>query len=196
MVAAFSKKSGKGLSDRVVSELTTFFTIKPGHIEELRAACERFTSHLHEVDPLDHQKAGLRDWRHVIFDNDQRLMLMTTFESDWDPYIDDAITVLGADHFSDWLKHTVEAETHREELQETVSAAKLGIAKTAPLKAVLQLAQVPATTYYNTLGDLTMPEIRKAARLYQAFQQVLDDPAAAQALQHPALKPLLEQAAD
>jgi hypothetical protein len=82
MVAAFSKKSGKGLSDRVVSELTTFFTIKPGHIEELRAACERFTSHLHEVDPLDHQKAGLRDWRHVIFDNDQRLMLMTTFESD------------------------------------------------------------------------------------------------------------------
>jgi hypothetical protein len=29
-----------------------------------------------------------------------------------------------------------------------------------------------------------------------AFQQVLDDPAAAQALQQPALKPLLEQAAD
>jgi hypothetical protein len=30
----------------------------------------------------------------------------------------------------------------------------------------------------------------------EAFQQVLDDPDAAEALQHPALKPLLEQAAD
>jgi hypothetical protein len=32
--------------------------------------------------------------------------------------------------------------------------------------------------------------------VYEAFQQVLDDPDAAEALQHPALKPLLEQAAD
>jgi hypothetical protein len=41
-----------------------------------------------------------------------------------------------------------------------------------------------------------MPEIVKAQRLQEAFQQVLDDPGAAEALQHPALKPLLEQAAD
>ena len=32
--------------------------------------------------------------------------------------------------------------------------------------------------------------------MQEAFQQVLDDPAAAEALQHPALKPLLELAAD
>ena len=30
----------------------------------------------------------------------------------------------------------------------------------------------------------------------EAFQQVLDDPEAAEALQHPALKPLLDEAAD
>ena len=41
-----------------------------------------------------------------------------------------------------------------------------------------------------------MPQVTKAARVDQAFQQVLDDPAAAQALQaSPALKPLLDQAA-
>ena len=40
-----------------------------------------------------------------------------------------------------------------------------------------------------------MPQVAKAARVDQAFQQVLDDPAAAAALQQPALKPLLEQAA-
>jgi predicted type IV restriction endonuclease len=41
-----------------------------------------------------------------------------------------------------------------------------------------------------------MPQIKKAQRLQQAFQQVLDDPAAEEALKHPALKPLLVQAAD
>jgi hypothetical protein len=33
-------------------------------------------------------------------------------------------------------------------------------------------------------------------QLQKAFEQVLNDPDAAQALEHPALKPLLEQAAD
>ena len=56
--------------------------------------------------------------------------------------------------------------------------------------------QSPATGYFNNLSAWTMPEIVKAQRLQEAFQQVLDDPAAAEALQHPALKPLLEQAAD
>ena len=43
---------------------------------------------------------------------------------------------------------------------------------------------------------MTHAEARKAKRVYEAFQQVLDDPGAAEALQHPALKPLLELAAD
>ena len=41
-----------------------------------------------------------------------------------------------------------------------------------------------------------MKEIRKALRVNEAFQQVLDDPGAAEALRHPALKPLLDEAAD
>ena len=63
------------------------------------------------------------------------------------------------------------------------------------LKALIQKIQTPATTYFNALSDLTVPQIKKAQSLQQAFQQVLDDPAAQEALQHPALKPLLEQAA-
>jgi len=37
-------RSGKGLSDGVVSELATFFTVKPGHEEELRATVRRLTA--------------------------------------------------------------------------------------------------------------------------------------------------------
>jgi hypothetical protein len=47
-----------------------------------------------------------------------------------------------------------------------------------------------------TYPGVTAHEIQEALRVQTAFQQVLDDPDAAEALQHPALKPLLERAAD
>jgi hypothetical protein len=56
-------------------------------------------------------------------------------------------------------------------------------------------AQVTAAAYArNYVG--TVKEIRKAERVNRAFQQVLDDPGALEPLQHPALKRLLEEAAD
>jgi hypothetical protein len=60
------------------------------------------------------------------------------------------------------------------------------------------LADNGVESFYQFEGypGVTVEEIKKAQRLQQAFQQVLDDPAAEKALQHPALKPLLEQAAD
>ena len=41
-----TKKSGKGANHGVTSEVCAFFTIQPGHTEELRAACKRFESKL------------------------------------------------------------------------------------------------------------------------------------------------------
>lgn len=191
-----SKKSGKGVSHGVVSELTTFFTVQPGHEEAMRAAVERVNQMLREMGPEVHRKLGLREWRQVLFDNGKRLMLATSFETDWDPYIDDALQVFGVDTFIDWLQHTVEAKTHRQELQPTIAAARQGIMNTAGLKALLQSAQIQATAYFDVLADQTVPQIRKAQQLERAFEQVLDEPAAAEALQHPALQPLLEEAAD
>ena len=49
---------------------------------------------------------------------------------------------------------------------------------------------------YSYYPGVTAKEIRKAVRLQKAFQNVLDDPGAAEALKHPALKALLAEAAD
>ena len=49
--------------------------------------------------------------------------------------------------------------------------------------------------YQRNYGG-TVKEIRKALRVNEAFKRVLDDPGAAEALQHPALKPLLDEAAE
>jgi hypothetical protein len=55
---------------------------------------------------------------------------------------------------------------------------------------------VTATTYVRSFPDVTVRQEYKMVQLQKAFEQVLNDPDAAQALEHPALKPLLEQAAD
>jgi hypothetical protein len=49
---------------------------------------------------------------------------------------------------------------------------------------------------YSYYPGVPAKEVRKALRVQQAFQSVLDDPDAAEALQHPALKALLAEAAD
>ena len=113
----------------------------------------------------DIQKTGLRDARLVVFDNGRRLMFASGFETDFDPYVDDAIEVVGIQHFLDWLRHTEEAE----ELVASVKSLTKGIDENDPafaekakpagalLKAVIQKIQSPATTYFNALNDLTMP---------------------------------------
>ena len=205
MTTAITKKGGQGTTDGVISELFTVWDILPGHQEEVRAATQQMAEAVRNLDPAVSAATGLRDVRTVIINGGRQLVFATTFETEWDPYIDDAVLVAGATLFMAWLQHTVQG-------QDMVAWAKeTGADKYAPgdpewearirkstsrIKAILQENQVPATAYFNAVSGLTLPQIDRAQRVERAFEQVLDDPAAAEALQHPALKPLLELAAD
>ena len=46
-------------------------------------------------------RTGLRDVRFVIFDNGNRMLFATAFETDWDTYIDDVVLVIGMPYFID-----------------------------------------------------------------------------------------------
>jgi hypothetical protein len=61
-------------------------------------------------------------------------------------------------------------------------------------KSILQAHRVQLEAFLLTIPDVTVAEELKAQRLMKAFQQVLDNPKAAKALQDPALKPLLDLA--
>ena len=205
MTTANSQKSGRGLSDGLVSELATYWNVLPGHEDELRAATQRFADTLRGVDLDANIHTGLRDQRHVIFDNGRRLMWATTFESEWDPYFEDFVKI-GIEHFLDWMQHTEQYKHVATWLEESGGKEQFRLdnpdleaqmkRSVGGLKAIVQSVQSPACSYFNTLGNWTMPEIDKGMRVQEAFQRVLDDPAAEEALRHPALKPLLEQAAD
>ena len=65
----------------------------------------------------------------------------------------------------------------------------------AQIKDFVGGVQTQAFDYIEVIPDMTIQQIAKAQKLMNAFQQVLDNPDAAQALKHPALKPLLDEAA-
>jgi hypothetical protein len=200
MTTQTTVKSGKGAQYGQVSELTTIFTIKPGHTEQMRQACEHIDQLLRALGPDAFKRSGLREWRQAIFDNGQRILLATSFETDWDPYIDDTVLILQKTHllepFANFLSHTVEGAEQWEELTGAGKAATTGAINSTALKALLQKGQAPACAFFDVLSARTVPEIRKAQRVHQAFEQVIEDPAAAQALAQPGLKPLMDEAAD
>ena len=113
------------------------------------------------------------------FDNDTRLLFATSFDGSWDSYM--------LDFASKPLKLFDAIFQHVEGYE--------GLPDLAAVKNFIMSAQLTAGGYSRNYGG-TVKEIRKAERVNKAFQQVLDDPEAAELLQAPALAPLLAEAAD
>ena len=169
-----------GIQVGPTSEFTLFFHVKPGHGDALRQAiADLQDSPGYRPGDYDVPIAVIHEARFVPFDDDTRLLFATSFDGPWDSYMEDfAAKPL---HLFDAIFQHVEGYEGLPDLQ--------------AVKDFILSAQVSAGGYARNYGG-TVKQIRKAARVDQAFQQVLDDPAAAEALGHPALKPLLDEAAD
>ena len=171
-----------GVSVGPTSEFSLFFHVKPGHEDALREAVRTLQNHP-GYRPGDYgiAIATIHEARFVLFDDDTRLLFATSFDGPWDPYMDDFATSGPTLQLFDTIFQHVEGYD--------------GLPDLAAVKAFILGAQESAAGYARNYPG-TVKEIRKALRVNKAFQQVLDDPEAATALQHPALKPLLDEAAD
>jgi hypothetical protein len=176
----------KGKKSGPVTEYCALWHIKPGRAKQLIDEIAAGLSRRGDVREA-YKKIGVHDARFVVLDNGTRLLITISFDLDFDPYFDDAIASLVSGDKSqigfDWIEH----------LEETPEGGYNAMSW-EDFKNFLVSGQTEADIFANT-NDATVPEIDKALRVQQAFQQVLDHPDAAQALQHPALKPLLEEAA-
>jgi hypothetical protein len=175
----------KGARVGPVSELSVFLKVKPGREQAIREVFNMPADQKAELEKAIADVGTLHQARYVLFDNGTRLLVATTFDGDWDVYIDDfaASYVLDA-----WDKFLIHCEGYPDEGKASLSVDEI--------KEFLTANQVTASDFSMTYPGVTVQEIQKALRVQTAFQQVLDNPDAAEALQHPALKPLLEQAAD
>lgn len=178
-------------------ELTMFYRVKPGHEKQIRKAIEAFFAGPGRTNMEDPRiftyiaKTGVHDVRLVLFDNDTRLVWLTSFDTEWDPYIDDTFAVRNdAMEYAKILEHTVEGPEGATDPNSPIHKSA------APLKDVFVSNRVVAVGYAPTFPNATTWGIKKGERLMDAFQKVLDHPEAEEALSHPALKPLLELASE
>ncbi len=164
------------------SEFSLFFHVKPGAGPTLRIALDA----LQETPGYRPGEYGItistiHDARFVLFDDDTRLAFITSFDGPWDAYMEDFF------HSGPTLALFNAIFQHVEGYE--------GLPDLAAVKGFILGAEQTAAAYARNYPG-TVKEIRKAQRVNLAFQQVLDHPEAAAALQHPALKPLLDEAAD
>ena len=70
-----------------VSELTVISPLKPGGAKRMRAFLRRLHGNVgnQAVDLV----GTVHDMRWVFLDNDTKLLFASTYDGDWDPYIDD-----------------------------------------------------------------------------------------------------------
>ena len=123
--------------------------------------------------------------RYVLFDDGTRLLVSTTFDGDWDVYIDDFAASKVLDVWDTFLIH---CEGYPDEGKASLTVDEI--------KEFLTANQVTAADFYIDYPGVTTKEIKEALRVQAAVQESLDNPEAGEALQHPALKPLREVAAD
>ena len=182
MTTAATGASRPGVSVGPTSEFSLFFRVKSGQGGALRAA-------LHDLQDTPGYRPGdygmavgtIHEARFVLFDDDTRLAFVTSFDGPWDAYMEDFFTSGPTLALFDVIFRHVEGYD--------------GLPDVAAVRAFVLGAEEPAAAYARNYGG-TVKEIRKAQRVNTAFQQVLDHPQAAEILEHPAMQPLLNEAAD
>jgi hypothetical protein len=182
VAASVSEKSRPGVQVGPTTEFTLFFRVKAGESASLRKAL-RGLQDTPGYRPGDYGMAvtTIHEARFALFDDDTRLLFATSFDGPWDAYMEDFFTSGPTLELFDVVFRHVEGYE--------------GLPDLAALKAFIMGAEETSAAYARNYGG-SVKEIRKAQRVNVAFQRVLDDPQAAEALQHPALAPLLEEAAD
>jgi hypothetical protein len=171
-----------GLMVGPTSEFSLFFRVKSGEGDNLRAALRELQD-TPGYRPGDYGMAvaTIHEARFVLFDGDTQLAFITSFDGSWDAYMEDFFTSGPTLALFDVIFRHAEGYE--------------GLPDLDALKAFILGAEQTAGAYQRNYPG-TVKEIRKGLRVNEAFQRVLDDPQAGEALQHPALKPLLDEAAD
>ena len=175
----------KGAHFGPVSELSVFLKVKPGREQLIREVFNSTPEERAFMAKAIHDVGSLHQARYVLFDNGTRLLIATTFDGDWDVYIGDFARTYILDA---WDKFLIHCEGYPDEGKAVLTVDEI--------KDFLTEKQVTAVDFMMVYGGVTTKQIQKALRVESAFQQVLDTPGAADALQQPALKPLAELAVE
>ena len=137
------------------SEFTLISKLKPGGAERIRGLlADGFTG---ERQTNTDRIATVHDLRFVIFDDDTRIIFASTFDGDWESYINDFATILPDE--IDLLFHEFEGYPgiHSPEIKDWIVAQ-----------------QVSAVGFYSAYPDASVREVWKALKAKKALDALLD----------------------
>jgi hypothetical protein len=136
------------------NEFTVVLPLNPGGADRMRTQFAGFTGdRQHNTDRI----GTVHDLRFVIFDNDTRCIFASTFDGDWESYINDFATTIPEE--IDLLFH------------ETVGWP--GIHSPDVLDFIAR-HQVTAMAAYSAYPDASVRDIWKALKIKKALEEVLD----------------------
>ena len=142
-----------GLKAGRVNEFTLIFKLKPGGAERMRkkiASDPNFQSHVDGVGTV-------HDLRFTTFDNDTRLLFASTFDGDWDAYINDFAALI-----PDYIDLAFgEVDDYP------------GI-KSPDIKNYIVKHQITSTYFYSAYPDASVRDIRKAMKVKSGLDVLLD----------------------
>lgn len=174
-----AERKRTGLRVGARTEFLVIGDVIPGHEDALRQVLKAHAANPRTQEAIN-QIGTLHEARFVMLDGGTRLMFASSFDGGWDKYIDDfAATAIGL-NFDETFGHT---------------QGYPGVRSPA-VKDWFMARAIEAGNFVAAYPEPTVKQVLRALAVDQAFQRALDNPGAAEALQHPALKPLLELAAD
>jgi hypothetical protein len=141
-----------GLRRGKVSELTIVFPIAPGGAKRLRAVLDGGIN----VQAPD-RVGTVHDMRYVFLDNDTRILFATTYDGEWDPYVDDFAT-----HIPDELDVVF------------CNCEGWPGVRSPAVKDYIAKYQVTARAWYVARPNLTVNDTRRLEKIGAAVEELLD----------------------
>jgi hypothetical protein len=139
-----------GLRQGKVSELTVILKLLPGGAKRIRAMLDMGTTNADKIGTL-------HDMRYALFDNDTKILFCTTYDTEWDPYINDFATLVPDD--LDVVFGNCEGWP--------------GI-RSPEIKDWVVKHQIQADGWYVAHPDLTVAEAGRLKRIGKAVEGLLD----------------------
>jgi hypothetical protein len=136
-----------------ISELTMIVPFAPGGAKRLRAFLKLLDGNFDGANKV----GSLHDMRFVFIENDTKLLFATTFDGDWDAYIDDFVT--GIPDYLDIIDSALEGWP--------------GI-RSPEAKDYIARHQITAEGWYVANPDVTVADTRRLKHVGQAVDELLD----------------------
>jgi hypothetical protein len=145
-----------GLKAGRSNEFTLIMKLKPGGADRLRKKlASNFTG---QNQGLVDRVGTVHDLRFLIFDNDTRLLFASTFDGDWDAYIND---------FAAYIPNEIDMIWGEVEDFPGIRSPNV--------KDYIVKYQVPATYFYSAYPNASVRDVWKALKIKGGLDVVLDE---------------------